>query len=377
MPWNERNRMSLRREFLALCDQPGANISDLCRRFQISRKTGYKWRERGSEELADQSRRPHSSPERTPAKVEKAVLKAREDFKDWGARKLKRFLENNGWVDLPSVSTITQILHRHGRITPEASRAAQPWHHFEHPYPNELWQMDYKGHVAMTRGRLHPLTVLDDHSRFNLVLAACGREAMEDVQAALIGCFRRYGLPRRITCDNGSPWGNTRREDGLTHLGVWIARLGIRLSHSRPGHPQTNGKDERFHRTLKSGLLQGKVFTDLADAQREFDAFRDTYNHERPHQAIDLDVPISRYRPSDRLYPEVLPEPEYESGLIVRKVSKYGLIHLNGKRYRIAKALEGQRVAVLPDPTNESLYTVYFFQTIVRKIDLRLEDCIE
>jgi len=377
MPWNESNRMSLRRDFLALCEQPGVNISELCRRFEISRKTGYKWLARGKEALADQSRRPHSSPERTPAKIEAVILATRDQYRDWGARKLKRYLENKGRRDLPSVSTITQILHRHGRITPDASQAAQPWQRFEHPEPNHLWQMDYKGHVAMTQGRVHPLTVLDDHSRFNLVLAACARESMQEVQAALIACFRRYGLPHRISCDNGSPWGNTRGEVGLTHLGVWITRLGIRLTHARPGHPQTNGKDERFHRTLKSGVLQRQVFTDLANAQRAFDAFRDVYNHERPHQALDLDVPISRYRPSQRPYPEVLPQPEYESGSTVRKVSKNGLIHFNGRRYRIAKALDGQQVAIMPDADNDSLYTVYFFQTAVRKLDLRLDDFID
>jgi len=369
--------MSLRREFLALCEPPGANVSELCRRFQISRKTGYKWLDRGAEALADQSRRPHSSPERTPAKTEALILRVRDQYHDWGARKLKRYLENKGHTDLPSVSTITQILHRHGRITRHASQAAQPWQRFEHAEPNHLWQMDYKGHVAMTHGRVHPLTVLDDHSRFNLVLEACARESMDEVQAALIPCFRRYGLPQRISCDNGSPWGNTRSKEGLTHLGVWMARLGIGLTHARPGHPQTNGKDERFHRTLKSSVLQGQIFTGLAQAQRAFDAFRDVYNHERPHQALQLDVPISRYRPSQRLYPEVLPEPQYDSGSEVRKVSQNGLIHFKGHRYRVAKALDGQQVAIVPDRDNDALYTVYFFQTIVRKFDLRLDEFID
>lgn len=377
MPWNERNCMSLRREFLALCEPPGANVSELCRRFQISRKTGYKWLDRGTEALADQSRRPHSSPERTPAKTEALILRVRDQYHDWGARKLKRYLENKGHPDLPSVSTITQILHRHGRITRHASQAAQPWQRFEHAEPNHLWQMDYKGHVAMTHGRVHPLTVLDDHSRFNLVLEACARESMDEVQAALIPCFRRYGLPQRISCDNGSPWGNTRSKEGLTHLGVWMARLGIGLTHARPGHPQTNGKDERFHRTLKSSVLQGQIFTGLAHAQRAFDAFRDLYNHERPHQALQLDVPISRYRPSQRPYPEVLPEPQYDSGSEVRKVSQNGLIHFKGHRYRVAKALDGQQVAIVPDRDNDALYTVYFFQTIVRKFDLRLDEFID
>jgi len=372
MPWNARNLMSLRAEFVTLARQPQANISALCRCYGISRKTGYKWL--GRPEADDLSRRPHQSPGRCSDAVEQAVLTVRDRFPDWGARKLKRYLEDHGHALLPSVSTITTILQRHGRIVPAASQAATPWQRFEHEQPNALWQIDFKGHVPMVHGRCHPLTLLDDHSRFNVLLHACAGEGLKDVKGPLEQCFRRYGLPHRISCDNGSPWGTTQRADRLTRLGVWLIQLGVGLSHARPYHPQTNGKDERFHRTLKSGLLQRRVLRDLADAQDAFDAFRDIYNQQRPHQALDLAVPISRYRPSERAYPERLAPIDYGPGATVRKVDSSGRIVLQGRSYRVAKALQGLPVAVRPDPQNDHQRIVYFCHQPVRRIDLTINE---
>jgi transposase InsO family protein len=362
--------MSLRREFVVLAQQPEANVSALCRHYGISRKTGYKWMERGVDDTADWSRQPRRSPEKTARRIEKKVLRVRDRYPAWGARKLKRYLENSGESDLPAVSTITAILRRHGRLSPAASQAAGPWNRFEHPEPNALWQMDFKGHVAMTTGRCHPLTVLDDHSRFNVLLQACHGESLQDVQAPLIRCFQTYGLPAAISCDNGSPWGTMHREDRLTTLGVWLIQLGIRLIHARPCHPQTNGKDERFHRTLNIELLQRRGLADLVDAQHAFDAFRDDYNLIRPHQAIGMNVPASRYRPSDRRYPATLPIIEYDDQLPVRKVDVTGKIDFHGRRYRIGKALRGHPVALRPDPENHGQYIVYFCHQPVRSIDL-------
>jgi len=360
--------MSLRSEFVALARQADANISALCRSYGISRKTGYKWL--GREEPVEVSRRPHQSPSRTTASTEEIILALRDRFPDWGARKLKRYLSDHGHEALPSISTLTAILHRHGRITPQASAAATPWLRFEHEHPNALWQIDFKGHVAMVHGRCHPLTVLDDHSRFNVVLHACAGERYEDVQNPLESAFRRYGLPHRISCDNGSPWGTTQRGDRLTRLGVWLMRLGVGLSHARPYHPQTNGKDERFHRTLKSGLLKQRGLRDLVDAQSAFDEFRAIYNHERPHQALGMDVPISRYRPSDRLYPERLPPIEYPAGSLVRKVDSDGRIAFRGRVYRISKALTGLPILLQPAPEQDGVFNVFFCHQPIRQIDL-------
>lgn len=373
MPWNERNLMTLRSEFVVLAAQPDANFSALCRRYGISRKTGYTWCAREGA-VREHSRRPHHSPRRTLEAVEAAVLAVRDRFPDWGARKLKRYLLNRGQPDLPAVSTITAILHRHGRIRAEASVAAQPWQRFEHAAPNALWQMDFKGHVPMRTGRCHPLTVLDDHSRFNLLLHACSGEGLDDVQAPLEACFRRYGLPERISCDNGPPWGTMWRKDGLTRLGAWLIRLGVRLSHAAPLHPQTNGKNERFHRTLNAGLLRSTALRDLAHAQRAFDAFRQVYNHHRPHQAIGLDVPIARYRPSPRAFPATLPPIHYDPAWTVRKVDRNGRIHFKGRRLRISHALHALPVALAPDGLNDGRFLVYFCQQPIGAIDLNASD---
>lgn len=376
MPWNTRSAMSLRNEFVALARQSGSNISDLCRRYGISRKTAYKWLGRPAPR-EDQSRRPHASPGRTEDAIETLLLTTRDQFPDWGARKLKRYLQDRGYATLPAISTITTILRRHGRIPGQASIAATPWQRFEHPHPNALWQMDFKGHVPMTQGRCHPLTLLDDHSRFNLLLHACAGETLHDVKTPLIQCFRRYGLPWRISCDNGPPWGTMQRPDRLTALGVWLIQLGVSLTHARPGHPQTNGKDERFHRTLNHGLLQRRGLRDLADAQQAFDAYRDLYNQHRPHQALAMDVPASRYRPSERPYPEQLPPIEYAPEHAVRRVDVSGRIQFQGRRFHISHALRGWPVALQPDAERDGQHVVYFCHHVVGRIDLNRPDTME
>jgi transposase InsO family protein len=212
MPWRECDPMSLRAEFVVLADRDGTNVSELCRRFGVSRKTGYKWlsryREGGREGLADRSRAPVSQPTRTSSELEERVLSARRAHPAWGGRKLRRWLSDRGVRGVPSASTITEILRRHGQIEASASESARRYQRFEHARPNDLWQMDFKGHFALGGGgRCHPLTVLDDHSRFALGLRACGDERGETVRAELIGVFRRYGLPLSMVMDNGSPWG--------------------------------------------------------------------------------------------------------------------------------------------------------------------------
>src|SRR5688572_19774961 len=259
MPWQEVSTMSLRQEFVMLAMQEGAKMRELCRRFAVSPKTGYKWIARyarhGSWGLADGSRRPHHSPTRTAPALERAVLELRDAHRCWGARKLHRRLQDLGWHNLPVPSTIQAILVRHGRIDAAQSSKHQPWQRFEHAQPNALWQMDFKGHFAVGPTRCHPLTVLDDHSRYSVCLQACANEQGATVQTHLTTSFRRYGLPQRVAVDNGSPWGDTF-DSPYTPLVAWLIRLGVHVSHSRPYHPQTLGKDERFHRTLKAEVLR-------------------------------------------------------------------------------------------------------------------------
>jgi transposase InsO family protein len=260
--------MEQRLEFVRLARQEGANRRELCRRFGIHPATCYKWLSRGTsaEELTDRSRRPHESPLRTAAALEQRIVAVRDAHPAWGARKIARCLEREGVVS-PAVSTVHEVLRRHGRIiAPPGGAAAHQ--RFEKAAPNLLWQMDFKGHIALTNGlRCHPLTILDDHSRYAIGLQACADEQASTVQDRLEPAFRRYGLPDAVFVDNGTPWGDSSGQR-WTRFGVWLLKLGVAVLHSRPYHPQSRGKNERFHRTLKAEVFACRRFRDLAEVQR-------------------------------------------------------------------------------------------------------------
>lgn len=379
MAWREVDTMTLRREFVMLAQQENCNFSWLCAFFSISRKTGYKWLirfyEDGDAGLSDRSRRPHRSPFKSSEAMEDAIVALREAHPAWGGRKIKSRLGKCGYHNVPAASTITAILHRRGLINPEESAKHTAFIRFEHPHPNALWQMDFKGHFPMRQGRCHPLTVIDDHSRFNVTLKACVDEKTETVRTALVDSFRRYGLPDRITMDNGSPWGSDQVHE-LTPLTVWLIRLGIRVSHSRPYHPQTQGKDERFHRTLTVEAIMGQQFHDLAHCQRRFDEFRDCYNLERPHESLGMETPVTRYQVSQRPYPEILPDIEYGPDDYVRKVQVKGEISFKGKEFRVSKALRGYPVALRPSNV-DGKYSLFFCHQKIKEIDLAHYHTIE
>ena len=330
--------MELKKEWVQFAQQPGTNIRQLCRRYGISPGTGYKWlhryREEGGAGLAERTRRPVHSPGRTEARTEARIVQAARQWPVWGARKLKAWLERQGHA-MPAASTIHAILHRNGLHLPQAQEEKAVGR-FEHEAPNQLWQMDFKGHFETDSGRCHPLTVLDDHSRYLLCLSSCADERRHTVQSRLIEVFTRYGLPERMTMDNGAPWGDTT--GSWTALELWLMRQGIRVGHSRPYHPQTQGKLERLHGTLKSELLQGRRFTDLGQAAHAFDRWRQDYNQERPHDALDGHSPVSRYRPSIRSYTPNPAPPEYDASMTVRKVDGSGRLSFKNHAMKIGKA---------------------------------------
>jgi len=374
MPWSEVSIMTVRQDFVALAEQPEANMRALCRRFGISPETGYTWLRRyralGVAGLEDRSRRPARSPRRTDSTIEQAVLDLRAEHPAWGGRKLAAALRARGQL-APHPATITAILRRHGQLGAPGSRTQQVWQRFEQAAPNQLWQMDFKGHFALGASghRCHPLTVLDDHSRYALGVVACSNETGATVQACLTTIFRRVGLPDRMLMDNGSPWGN----DGLhrwTPLGVWLLRLGIGVSHGRPYHPQTQGKDERFHRMLTAEAITGRVFGDLSSAQRAFDAFRATYNHVRPHEACGLRPPSTRYQASARPFPDALPPIEYAAGETVRRIQQGGQLHWRGRVFRVPAAFTGFPVAIRATP-EEQQWAVHFLRHPIATLDLR------
>jgi transposase InsO family protein len=375
MPWQEQTVEAQRREFVLLATQEGANIRALCRQFGISPTTGYALLERAAAgdgaELADRSRRPHTSPTRTDPAIVAQVVALRRAHPAWGGRKLHHWLRQHGVAPAPAPSTITAILHRHGLITPDPDHP-RPWQRFEHAAPNELWQLDFMGHLAMTQGRLHPLTLLDDHSRYALGLAACASEQQPVVQAHLTTWFERFGLPRALLTDNGPPWG-TSGAGGLTALEAWLIRLGVQVWHGRAYHPQTQGKVERLHGTIAAEVTRFQTFPDLAAAQRAFDRFRTCYNHERPHQALGDTVPARQYQASPRRFPTTLPEIVYGPDDHVLKVRSQGAIMLADRSVFVSRGLIGQYVAVRPTAT-DGLLAVYYCAHRVREIDLRDPD---
>lgn len=370
MPWMETTAVTQRREFLALHEQHAVPMAELCRRFGISRKTGYKWLGRKNDPN-DRSRRPLASPARTPDAVEAQVVELREEHSAWGGRKISRRLNDLGIACVPRPSTVTHILRRHGLMTPRGAGHGDPYQRFEHPAPNALWQIDFKGDFPLSAGRSYPLTALDDHSRFNLILQSLGGQGVDRVRPQLQAAFERYGLPERINTDNGSPWGTPMAPgQSLSQLAIWLVRLGIRISFSRPGHPQTNGKEERFHRSLKAEVLNGRSFHDHAHAQTAFDRWREVYNHERPHDAIGLDVPASRYHPSTRSFPDTLPPIEYGPDDTVAIVGWNGEVTFKGQHLRVSSALKDQPIALRPRTSEDGVYDLYYCHHRFAKLDL-------
>lgn len=373
MPWQEASVMDLREEFVGLAMAPGANVSDLCGRFGIERSTGHKWLKRyrleGASGIADRSRRPHASPSRTDAAVEAEVLRIRAASNNaWGGRKIAWTMRQAGWETVPAISTITDILRRHGKLDRGAQHPG-PHVRFERAEPNELWQMDFKGHFPMASGRCHPLTVLDDHSRYALGIEACGNEQDGTVRDRLTTLFRRYGLPFAMLMDNGSPWGDSGGGP-YTVLTIWLMRHGIRVSHGRPYHPQTQGKIERFHRSLKAEVLERNSYADLPACQGAFDRWRQIYNCQRPHEALGEEPPVSRYRPSPRLFCENLPPIAYSPGDIVRKVDGDGTISFRNRSFKIGKAFRTQPLA-LRATSEDGLFDVHYCTQRIGQLDLK------
>ena len=375
MPWKVSSQVSQRHEFVLLASQEEANVRQLCRHFAISPTTAYKWRKRflslGALGLQELSRRPYRSPRQTSLAVEHAVIELHLKHPAWGGRKLRARLLALGHQQVPSASTITCILHRHHLIDPADAQHHRAWRRFEHASANDLWQMDFKGDFALGRGRCYPLTVLDDHSRFSLGVVACADQTTLTTQLALTSIFRRYGLPWRMTMDNGRPWAVYRGgRSCYTQFSVWLIRLGIRVSHSRPHHPQTQGKDERFHRTLGVELLRDQLWASYGECQEAFDQWRETYNLIRPHEALQMAVPASRYEVSARLFPEHLPEIEYGFGEVVRKVGERGQVRYKQQKYFVGDAFRGLHVALRPT-TTDGIWEVYFCHQKVGTIELR------
>jgi transposase InsO family protein len=301
-------------------------------------------------------------PSRLGDDIIQLVLSVRSEFPEWGAKKIIQFLANKGYQRLPSIATANRILNRNGKISAAESEKRKPWIRFEREEPNELWQMDFKGFFALEEGSCHPLTILDDCSRYSICLKACLSEDEISVRRALEEAFYNYGLPIAMTMDNGSPWKGYPKQR-LSSLTVWLMRIGIKVGHSRPCHPQTQGKLERFHQSLKKEVLKYHNFQDIVDAQNNFNAWQYIYNYVRPHEALNLKCPGERYQRSPREYTTKLKPIEYLVDDEVRKVGQNGEVFFKGKRCYIGGHLRGENIAFRP--RRDEGWDIYYVNTRV------------
>jgi len=372
MPWKVESIMSQRYEFCHLADEPGSNFSALCQQYQISRRTGYKWLDRyqdqGIDGLIDRSRRPLHSPDRTDAAIETQVVMLRREYPQWGPRKLHRLLRDRlGQDQLPSIATIARILKRNRLIeTPPPKIKWPTGGRFEHPHPNDLWQMDLKAPIRLPDSRkIYPVGLLDDNSRYLLGLWMMPDFSADGVINCWIEACRQHGFPRRTLTDHGPQF---RMEDNTTSaFRIYLWACGVQHTQGRIAHPQTQGKIERFWKTLKIEVLQRRAYSDRMSWQKCFDDWRYQYNHIRPHQELGDEPPSSRYRCSER--PFVLPDRRARLGLpdsIYRQVCPRGRISLGGQRQMVGMGLAGWTVEVRP--LGNGCWHVYFRHRFVREI---------
>lgn len=370
MAWKERTVEQVREEFVKRVKAGEKSKAALCREYGISRPTGDKWIKRyeAGEDMRDRSKAPKSIPGRVSAEIEEAIVSKRKKCPALGAAKLHRIMENEGYTKLPCAKTFNNIFHRHGLITREASLAATPCQRFQKEEPNDMWQADYKGHFALrNKTRCHPCNILDDCSRYNLCIEAMVSETFEELQPVMIRLFKEYGLPRTFLCDNGNPWG-TAQSTGFSYFEVWLMELGILTIHGRIRHPQTQGKEERFNRSFTRECLQGRSFEDIEDAKQAFSEYRHFYNHIRPHCALDMDVPASRYHVSQRKYPSKIEDWEYGDEYSMHRVKSSGYITFRGQGYFLSEAFAGKTIAIRESHVPGQI-TLAFRQFRIGRID--------
>jgi transposase InsO family protein len=364
MAWKQMEVRQQRVEFVVRALRNAEPLAELCREFGISRPTGYLWmgryREGGVAAIEERSRRPHGSPTQTSPELEARIAALRRFYPDWGARKLSVLLGREG-IELPS-STVHRVLLRHGLVRDQDRHQAAVTR-FEREQPNELWQMDFKGPKNWPKAST-ALSVIDDHSRYVVALEATARPEGRLVRQHLERAFGECGLPEAMLMDHGIPWWNWQSFAGSTQLGLWLMRQGIRLCFARVRHPQTQGKVERFHGSLERALNCRGVPAE--DHQQWLDAFRREHNYIRPHEALDMQTPASRWRPSSRRYNPNPPAWEYPEGTWTLKVDNHGTIDIHEQTYRIAKSLIGERVRIVPV---EQRFLVYYCNTLIRELD--------
>jgi len=375
MPWISTNPMEQRTRFILAYNENLFSVSELCLRFSISRRTAYKWINRynqgGLAGLNEHSRVPHSCPHQTPEHVEELLLDCRRRHPFWGPKKLKAYIGRRHDVDLPATSTVGAILHRNGLIEPRRRRRST-----RHPgaptltttAPNEVWTADFKGEFKTKDGiYCYPLTVCDAHSRYILDVRARSSVKQKTAIPVFEHLFNEHGLPSAMRTDNGTPFASVAL-CGLSKLSVWWIKLGIAHQRIEPGQPQQNGRHERMHRTLKKETARPPT-SNMTQQQMRFDVWRDEFNNERPHEALNDETPASIYLPSIREMPSKTPEPNYPKHCVIRRISTCGTFRMNARQIFLSQTLNTEWIAL--EETGDGIWDIYFYDVLLARLDER------
>ena len=377
MPWKVVNIMDQKAQFISLALARIKPIKNLCKDFGISRQTGYKWLRRVNnstdifDALKERSKKPNNSPNRTCDNIENIFIKLRKEYPYWGARKLmilakERYIQ----VQTPSERTINRILKRNNLFTNKSPIGTAFNNTFEYKNPNDLWQIDYKGEFryGSSKRYCYPLDIIDDHSRYNILLDAHQQISLDDVKNSLTKTFKKYGLPEKMLMDHGSVWYSAHGHIHWTKLTVWLMQLNIDLIYSGVRHPQTQGKIERFHRTLKNDCIKRNAFNSIQEIQKIFNQFRFEYNHVRPHESLDLQRPVQKYTPSTKKFPKNIKGPEYPQEAEVVKLTSAGTLHYKGKYRFISEALANHYVMIR---NYDEFLDIFYYKTLIKHINLK------
>lgn len=363
MSWETKTVMEQRKQFVLDASAEDVNISELCRQYGISRKTAHKWINRAELglPLCDQSRRPHRQPSKTADNIEQEIIQLRLQHPSWGGKTIRAALEAAGVEGLPSDKTCCNILKRNGLVDPVESVKHMAFQRFEKEHCNEMWQTDFKGDFLLGNGiRCYPLTILDDHSRFSIRIDP--KDTASGVKDSFILAFCEYGLPNSVLSDNGAQFAGPHK--GISLFERFLMDLDIQPIHGRPIHPQTQGKIERFHRTLKQEALRVTP-ANMAEAKVRLENWRWLYNEVRPHHALGMKTPASIYTSSTRPYYD--PKPYvYEEGAKLIKVNNWGYLRFGSVQLFLSEAMADTKVEIrfAEDDTFSVIYRNYKIASI-------------
>jgi len=366
MAWGEVEVSEQRMRFVVAASRGERTMSALCAEFGISRPTGYHWlqcfRAGGVAGVQERSRRPGRSPHQTAEPIEQRIVALRQSHPDWGARKLQVLLAREG-IEVPP-GTVHRVLLRRDLVRVEDRRAPAVTR-FERERPNQLWQMDFKSQKGWGRP-VGPLSVLDDASRYAILLEGTWTTRSEAVQERLEAAFTAFGMPDAMLMDHGTPWWNTQSAGGWTRLSVWLMKHGVQVILSGIRHPQTQGKVERFHGSLEQARRK-RGLPEPALHQQWLDEFRTEYNQQRPHEALDMTTPASRWHKSEKRFEKEVQDHPYPEGAELMRLESTGQLKLDGRRWQIAGPLAGERVQLV---RIERRILVFYANTLVRELDL-------